>query len=201
MAFNIDAVSEYEGLNASALSALGESKIHLKDREDEETIRKTISTALPALNATLHPGSSDKLPIGKVSVGAPLQSAADLEIPHDLANPAGLERIRAPLDENSPLWDEVTESNKKALKDVQNELPHFPNLAWESVKAGLVKEEINNKHLGEQIKKAETCQKEIDLLLDFSAEITAFPPDKSENEMTERMKEILAELKEKGIDL
>ena len=75
----------------------------------------------------------------------------------------------------------------------------FPNLAWEAIKAGLVKEQITNAQLNAHIKEAEKHQKDIDLLLDFSAELTGHKDDASD--LTERAKELIEELKGRGIDL
>ncbi len=74
----------------------------------------------------------------------------------------------------------------------------FPNLAWEAVKAGLAKEELTNKQLKAHIAEAEKHQKDIDLLLDLSAELTSY---KEDTEMPEKMRSLLKELKERGIDL
>jgi uncharacterized protein YhaN len=75
----------------------------------------------------------------------------------------------------------------------------FPHLAWESVKAGLAKEELTNRQINEYIKEAEECQKTIDLLLDFSTELTMMKED--QKEMSEKMRDLMAELKVRGIDL
>jgi hypothetical protein len=53
--------------------------------------------------------------------------------------------------------------------------------------------------LNGHIKKAEEHQKDIDLLLDFSSELTAMKED--QKEMSEKLKTILGQLKERGIDL
>ena len=75
----------------------------------------------------------------------------------------------------------------------------FPNLAWEAIKAGLAKEEISNRQLNGYIQEAEKHQKDIDLLLNFSAELTGHKEDIAE--MSEKMKQLLSELKDRGIDL
>lgn len=74
-----------------------------------------------------------------------------------------------------------------------------PNLAWEAIKVGLLKEKITNDQLNAHIKEAEKHQKDIDLLLDFNSEMAGFKDDATE--LSQRAKELLEELKARGIDL
>lgn len=78
-----------------------------------------------------------------------------------------------------------------------NPLP-FPNLAWEAVMAGLAKENLTNQQLQDHIQEAKKNQKDIDLLLDLSTHLVSY---KEDTEMPQEMKDVLAELKERGIDL
>ncbi len=83
-------------------------------------------------------------------------------------------------------------------------LNDFPQLAWEAIKAGLAKEEIMNRTLNGYIQEAETSQQSIDLLLDLSAALTSMKEEMKEEETQDKMKTVknlLNELKERGIDL
>lgn len=107
------------------------------------------------------------------------------------------------LDRAAPIDAPALEAQNNRLEGLISDLAaaqthSFPNLAWEAVKAGLAKEELTNRQLNDHIKQAEKHQKDIDLLLDFSAELTAY---KEDTEMPESMKTKLNELKERGIDL
>lgn len=75
----------------------------------------------------------------------------------------------------------------------------FPNLAWEAIKVGLAKEKRTNDELNAHIKDAERHQKDIDLLLDFSAEMTGHKEDSTE--LSQKAKDLIEELKGRGIDL
>lgn len=98
---------------------------------------------------------------------------------------------------------EALVENLEAKKNIleNQEAPHtldFPNLAWESVKAGLAKEKLVNSELNKHIAQAEMHQKDIDLLLEFSAKLTAH---KEGTEMSPEMLQLLDQLKTRGIDL
>lgn len=92
------------------------------------------------------------------------------------------------------------ESDIEQLEEFQKEPSlQFPNLAWEAVVAGLMKEQQTNDKLKEHIDEAQKHQKDIDLLLDLSAELSALKDD--QKEMPEKLKDLLGQLKERGIDL
>lgn len=74
----------------------------------------------------------------------------------------------------------------------------FPNLAGESVRFGLAKEAWMTEQVNHHLQKTRELQEGIDLLLDLSAELATMPSD---SEMSDRTKNILAQLKERGIDL
>src|SRR3990167_9203126 len=92
----------------------------------------------------------------------------------------------------------VTEGAPEAeanAKIVQTAAHDYPYLAWEAVKAGLAKERLMNQQLDAHIAKAEAHQKNMDLLLDLNAELTAMNDG---GEMNEKITELLRELKERG---
>lgn len=104
-----------------------------------------------------------------------------------------------PLSENIDNVVDELENYQSDLKKIEKQsAPHFPNLAWESIKAGLAQEKITNGKLNGHIKDAEKLQKEIDLLLDLSAELTAHPEGAVPSD---KMKALLIDLKQRGIDL
>lgn len=157
-------------------------KISLDERQDATTIRKVKDLATPVILAPLMPPPFDPSLIDRISVADPESQNAHLE-----ALSAKLESAQASLQE---IADNPAPEGRPLV---------FPNLAWESIKLGLAKEKLVNDQLNGHIQAAEKHQKEIDLLLDFSAELTAHK--KGEGEMSEKMKSLLAELKERGIDL
>ena len=81
----------------------------------------------------------------------------------------------------------------------EEKIDDFPRLAWESVKAGLAQEAKINAQLDRHIEEAQKLQKDIDLLLDFSAELTAHK--EGQKELSDKAKSLLAQLKERDIDL
>jgi hypothetical protein len=76
-------------------------------------------------------------------------------------------------------------------------LDNFPHLAWESVKAGLAQEKIINNKINGYVDEIEKHQKDIDTLLDLNAELTKM----KEGNLSEKAKDLLNQLKERGIDL
>lgn len=73
----------------------------------------------------------------------------------------------------------------------------FPNLAFEAVNASLIQERRTNDKINEQIRAIEEQQNLISDLLDLSAECTAHKGGAT----SEKMRGLLAKLKEKGIEL
>ncbi len=152
-------------------------------KTDGKTIRKTEGIALSRIAS---PKSSNR----------PLVNRATVEMPDSTASTEEEE-----LYSNLAAVRDSLVNMEARLKDEKPE-PHtldFPNLAWEAVKAGLAKERLSNEQLNTHIKEAEKIQKDIDLLLDFSAELTAHKDESKE--LSEKAKALLAQLKERGIDL
>ncbi len=148
------------------------STIHLNDREDRKLIRKT-SAQTPAITPDV-PSPSDPSLVGRAK---PVSNT--------------LRNIHEALETYKGELEEIAENNT---------LPsHFPFLAWEAVKAGLAKEKITNDQIQGHIREAERMQKQIDLLLDLSAELTAYKEGKP---IPEKMTQLLEQLKEEhDIDL
>jgi hypothetical protein len=75
----------------------------------------------------------------------------------------------------------------------------FPNLAWEVVKVGLVKESQTTHKINGHIDEAKSLQETNDLLIKFRTELAALPENWTE--LPESMKTVLNDLKAKGIDI
>lgn len=172
----------FPGLNPSGT-------VHVNDLDEStaSAIRRT--KALMGHLAPPLPHSSDKSLVGRTTLGAP----ASLSIEELESQNKYLQGLETQL-----------ESHKSSVENApklitQYSRATFPNLAWESVKAGLAKEKITNDQLNGHISEAQKLQKDIDILLDLSAELTALKDDV--NEMPEKVKTILGQLKERGIDL
>jgi len=189
MAMNaLDSVTE-----AKPISIKNDQSIHLDqlDPRDAEKIQKTQAAALPAIQNTDLPSAIDPSLNGKVTLGAPQPMVVD-----GSAEPMEIEDPIYPLDPSLNL-DELGVDQEK-WKVSWKAVSEFPCLAWESIKAGLAKEEQSNNVLNGYIIQAEGHQKVIDLLLEFNAELTALG---DKNDMTPRMKALVKELKENGADL
>ncbi len=160
------------------------SRVHRDDREDADLIRKTQSAA--QTNLTPEAPSTQIITPDRVT---PIK-------------PVPLRLL--------PLMDLVkeTEELKSQLEHVEERLtgpnppaPHeagFPNLAFEAVMAGLLKECATNTQLQGHIAKVKETQQDIDLLLDLSAALTA---SKNDQKMSEEVERLLKELEKRGIDL
>jgi hypothetical protein len=97
------------------------------------------------------------------------------------------------------------ENKKSILEEIKVEpgkVLEFPNLALEALKAGLLKEKITNDQLNGYINEAQKHQKDIDLLLDLSAQLIKIKLAEGETmEMPAEMKATFDKLKEHGIDI
>lgn len=173
-------------VKAFGLPNLPLEPIKVDEREDGVTIKKTQSVAFNQISPDM-PHPADAPLEGRVSIGAPAKPTLE-EVQNDL------------------------ESDIEALQAVEsmliNENPpepaafQFPNLAWESVKVGLAKERHSNDVLNGHILEAQKLQKDVDLLLDLSAELMQHKPADGDNiEMSDKLKTLLKQLKERGIDL
>jgi hypothetical protein len=147
-----------------------ETSIHVNQLASEEAalIQNTQQAALPAIANTEIPHSSDVLAADRVTLGAPQST-----------------------DEEPLLDPEKLEISKTAITD-------FPALALAAVEAGLKHERYSNDVLNKHIEEAQGHQKTIDLMLDFSAELTALGDGGA---MTPKMNELVRELKTLGVDL
>lgn len=159
------------------------TKIHVNDMEPEEgnLIRKTVAM-MPQI-ATPVPHPTDRSLSDRVTLGLPV--------------PPALTEIESNLQTSLEKLHEINDQMNRENPPEPHTLD-FPNLALEAVKAGLEKERISNNQIDNYIKEAEKHQKDIDLLLDFSAELAAH---KEDTEISQKLKDLLSELKERGIDL
>lgn len=134
----------------------------------------------------------------------------DVPSPHDRLRPGKAAPVEATSEQLETLNRLATQAAdlKNQLEDVEEKLtgpnppaPHeagFPNVAFEALMAGLIKESTTNTQLQGHIAKVKETQKDIDLLLDLSAALTA---SKNDQKMSEEVKRLLGELKSRGIDL
>ena len=161
---------------------------HVNDMVHEEAtlIRKTLAQ-MPLISTPVLPFfSNDSSLIGRTTKGAvnEVNRAAGESLSH------------------RELVDEVDIDPIAGLTNAEigvQAVTEFPNLAWEAIKAGLNKEQITNTQLNIHIGEAQKHQKDIDLLLDFSAELTGHKEDAGE--LSQKAKDLLEELKGRGIDL
>jgi len=162
------------GIYGQYHQALDQAKLHVNDMPPEEgnLIRRTVSQMSNI--STSIPHASDKSLKGRVTLG-PVETRTAEQI--------GLDESQEEVDP------------ELLMKAVEID----PNLAWEAVKLGLAKEQHTNRQLNELIKEAKELQKKIDLLLDFSAELTGQKDDT--NELSEKAKTIMADLKKLGVEL
>lgn len=168
---------EKDQKTANALPVNGGETVRLEELDPIEArkIQNTQQAALPAIQNTDLPSSSDASLNGRAALGAPTPMQIDSPEPTDIDSTAPGEIA----------WKAVSE---------------FPALAWESVKTGLAKEEAANGQLNGYIQEAEGHQKTIDLLLQLSAKLTSLP-DKGSHDLSPDTKKLLEELKQKGVDL
>lgn len=172
------------------------------DEETEERLRgQGISDPSRVTLAQLDPTTARAIErmqrlIGHITTPTPSATDAPLS---GRVTPGAVERAPAP--EIDPIAGLTNgEIAGKAMSE-------FPNLAWQAIKAGLAKEKFTNDQLNGHIREAEKHQKDIDLLLDLSAELTGYKDDmtdlsqKASEGSKKSAKELLEELKERGIDL
>lgn len=117
--------------------------------------------------------------------------------------------LGAPVSETATEWLPIVENYLDEMREIQNkaeqanEMPskgfEFPNLAWESLKFGLAKENFINNQLNQHIDEIREKQQNISLLLDLNAEIGSLKEENSE--LPPRAIEILGQLKARGVDL
>lgn len=77
----------------------------------------------------------------------------------------------------------------------------FPNLGWEILKAGLLKESFMIHELNTISDGIEKIQEKLAKILSFNQKLTKLPSDKDDHPITDEMREDIRVLKEMGIDL
>lgn len=85
--------------------------------------------------------------------------------------------------------------DSSTIAKVQGLSSHFPNLVWESLHAGILKERHINGQIHKMLSEAEEMQKTLDLLLKLKPHI------KEGKELSLEAKNLLETLKERGITL
>ena len=96
-----------------------------------------------------------------------------------------------------PNGDLIRRTESVALSHISR-IDLGPNLAWGALQAGLAKERQTNLEISNHVKDGEKMQKDIDLLLDLSAELIAH---KEGQPAGEPLKKLLSELAERNIHL
>ena len=188
LGFDLDEEEKRIGRGGFSGVAYADTKVHLdqiEDKAEQLRIRKTIGKR-HRIEETSHPHVADE-PVGKTR-----------KVELGLSPPAGLTEAQLLLEEHVGRLKEI-ETQLTGDHPPAPYILDFPNLAWEAVKTVLLKEEITNRQLNGHIETVEKHQKDLDLLLDFSSELTGYKEDTTE--MSEKMKDLLAKLKERGIDL
>jgi hypothetical protein len=210
---DIDAIDGVEGRDINELSGAYynnlDSQNLVLDRGENpgHIIYRTKDIANAFITPPL-PFAGDRSLTGRVTTGA-VEEVKVTEKPTIVKTPIALTKARL-LDYKHRLRD-----IKGKLTQIEEKLsaptppggpnppePHelkFPNFALEAVLAGLAKERQTNETLKKHIETAEGYQKDIDLLLDLSAELTKLKGE--ENEVPARVKELLIELDKRGIHL
>lgn len=166
----------------------------------DEINEKTAPAVFPISSPSVHIDEID--PVEKELIKKTVAQTGHIPVSHQSETGSLSNRV-APISslDTKTLQTELGKFSKKlqAIEDNPNSVDHFPNLAWEAIKAGLEKEKITNQKINEHIRDAQKIQKEIDLLLDLSAELTAHKEGAKEPSV--KMKALLEELKELGIEL
>ncbi len=137
---------------------------------------------LPLLAPTLADLSLAESLEGRVTLGTPL-SPALLQLSKDLPT------YKAEIEETINRVSETGELPKPF---------EFPNLAWEAIKAGLEQDDFIYAKLNEHISNIETAHADIALLLNLNAELSGV---EDEEGLSEKAREILEELSDRGIDI
>lgn len=199
--YEIDAISDRDDVNLWGNIPDPMAPLKLDDLEDaNHLVIRTKNVALPYITPDM-PHAGDLSLKGRMTVGAP--DASEKSAKRTEGTPAIVRRpALAQTEKMLELFKdslEATVAERESYPPEPQQQLQFPNFALEAVLAGLAKERQTNEKLNGHIKEAEGHQKDIDLLLDLSAELTAMKGEK--NEVPERVKTILAQLKERGIDL
>lgn len=163
--------------------------IHINDCE--QAVPKTHQIAPRLILNTASPHPADSSLQGRVSYPAQTDK---MEIETDAMD---VETVEAENVSPDLLEETINQLNPEQV--VQTSVDNFPNLAWKCVEAGLNAEKISNDKLKGFIEEARHIQDKMDKLLDFSTELSALPEDAKE--MSDKMKTILADLRQEGIDL
>jgi hypothetical protein len=171
-----------ELLARDVYATLNNSPIKLSEMAADEALPIELTRKIAASNLTPYtPSSLDKSLVGRITEGTPVDTEA-------------LEEVHSALSSYKTNLEDVETTPVSKLS-----VAHFPNLGWESVKAGLAKETHTNQKLSEHIKTAEGHQQDINLLLDLSAELTAHKDDATV--LSEKAQTTIAQLKNRGIDI
>lgn len=163
------------------LPAAESSRVHLKDLDPKEAdlIERT-RKQLPNISSAM-PHSLDEPLLGRMTVGPTGPNA-----------PVGALEAQ-----NKRLEGTVADLERMKDKLPEGKQVPFPNLAWEAVKAGLAKENLTNEQINRHVEEIEKHQNDVDLLLDFSTELSNLKDGK----VTDDLKTLASKLKERGIDL
>lgn len=165
-----------------------DSRIQVEEREDGSTVLKTrsVSNAISSHTPSFTNGSDLK---DRVALGAPVVVSDNEAISLEEDN-ARLQGAADELEQVQEFLESDLPAERKALE--------FPNLAMEAVYAALSKERMTNQQIRSHIEDARRLQKDIDILLNLSASLAGH---KDGAELSQETKDLLAQLKDRGIDL
>ncbi|EKE07727.1 MAG: hypothetical protein ACD_17C00543G0003 [uncultured bacterium] len=164
--------------------------------DDEEDVRNIF---LPVHSQPVHlqelPVQEQQL-LHNVTAQLPRISSAQ---PHPMSPPLDPSRVTFSSPESSATVEALEHLSQELDNVAQSGSLKFPKLAWEAVQLSLAKEKQLNEKMNGHIEEAGKIQKNIDLLLDLNALL--IPLKKESNEVSQELKNLLGELKERGIDL
>lgn len=209
-------IGSYEGINEFDRLSFGsvdrdDSRISIHQIQDAEMHRKTYGIAPHAIRQ-LDFSPSHSSGLGERTI-SPLSGPSKAGRVAGFEGPAPAE-IRAPNAEEESdnfAWKEVRNDAEEEWPVIDNGLAgaeptepefilSFPDATREGLEAGFAKERANRVQLQGYIKQAKEYQKNIDLFIQLTTELTAAKPDQ-DFVLPESAKSIMAELKARGIEV
>lgn len=165
--------------------------VHINDlkTEEAEAIRKVIAQLPHEIIAQNLPPTFSTTPLSGVEV-----SKINLD---ELK--AQTERLEESSSDLSMVNAQLANIEARSKNQEPPDELDFPNLAWEAIKAGLLKEKITNEQLNRHISDIQKHQEDIDLLLKFSTGLAQHKKE-GKTEMSQELQGHLFQLKERGFD-
>jgi hypothetical protein len=200
----------YEGFDhqVEGFAPVDNGNTHIGDIADAAMHMKTHEIAPSIILNTDSPRDSDSLQDRIITEGlitkpqtegAPIENMTVTQEP-EVDDPDRNFALEALMTNPDETWNAIENGLRRAEAGEELGQPGFPNLAWESLKAGLAKEGVTKQILEGHIKTAQDHQKKIDLLLDLTTEFISLPSDKDAT-LSQKAQDLLKELKERGITI